>query len=74
MTNAIGGDLHGFVERDRPYFDDQTAPKSGWEALSRWGSRPAREFGRALHHTGAMVGGAFSVAFTRVANALRNDG
>ena len=33
----------GLVERDRPYFDDQPADRFGWEAGSRWGSRPVRD-------------------------------
>jgi len=63
MTNATGGEFRGFVERDRPFIDDQPARKYGWEALSRWGSRPFREFGRAFHG-----------AWKRVRNAVRNGG
>lgn len=72
MTGATGGGFRGFVERDRPFIDDQPDRKYGWEGRSRWGSRPVREFGRALDHTGAAVKGAFHVAWTRVTNALRN--
>lgn len=36
----------GVVLKDRPYIDDTPADRHGWEARSRWGSRPVREFGR----------------------------
>ena len=55
MTNATGGEFRGFVERDRPFIDDQPASKYGWEARSRWGSRPGREFGRACARGVARV-------------------
>jgi hypothetical protein len=36
----------GLIERDRPYLDDPPAHRPGEETRSRWGSRPAKEFGR----------------------------
>ena len=42
------GGAPGRILRDRPFIDDEPARKYGWEALSRWGSRPFREFGRSL--------------------------
>ena len=66
VTNVAGGDFRGFLERDRPFIDDEPARKHGWEAPSRWGSRPFREFGRAL--------GFFHWAWTRVKTAVRDHG
>ena len=42
------GGAPGPVLRDRPFIDDSPARKYGWEAFSRWGSRPFRKFGRLL--------------------------
>jgi hypothetical protein len=61
----MGGQFHGFVERDRPFIDDQPDPQHGWEAKSRWGSRPVREFGRAYARGVARVTSFFSGIMTR---------
>jgi hypothetical protein len=47
VTTAARGGFRGFVERDRPFIDDRPAAKFGWDAHSRWGSRPFRMFGGA---------------------------
>jgi len=65
-SSSKDGGTPGFVERDRPYIDDQPAHRHGWEARSRWGSQPVRPFDRDLERKGAAVKGLFHRAWTRV--------
>jgi hypothetical protein len=48
MTGMTGGGFPGSTLRDRPFIDDRPAHKYDWEATSRWGSRPFRQFGSAF--------------------------
>jgi hypothetical protein len=59
----------GFVERDRPYIDDQPAHRHGWEANSPWGSRPVREVDREFDR-GRTTGRFFNLNWTRMLKAL----
>jgi len=61
----------GLVERDRPYFDDQPADRHGWEAPSRWGSRPVRDSRNELGRGRATVTGFFKLAWARATSAVR---
>ena len=74
MTSGTMGGFRGFGERDRPFIDDQPDRHYGWESKSRWGSRPAREFGRAYAHGVARVTSYSSGAWTRVKTAFRDRG
>ena len=56
------GGAPGPVLRDRPFIDDSPARKYGWEAFSRWGSRPLREFGRLLARLRKRLGSKASAA------------
>ena len=60
----------GFVERDRPYLDDDPTLQRGGESRSRWGSRPVREFGRDFEPGGTLKS-IFRLAWRRVRRALR---
>lgn len=71
MTSGTVGGFRGFVERDRPFIDDQPDRNYGWESKSRWGSRPVREFGRAYARGAARATSYSSGAWTRVKTALR---
>jgi hypothetical protein len=51
------------------------APKGtswSWEATSRWGSRPVREFDKGIGHGWAMVKGFFRLVRTRARNTVRD--
>lgn len=60
------GGAPGPVLRDRPFIDDEPARKHGWEAFSRWGSRPFRKF------LGSLAGGVKRVA--SLGKRLRSKG
>ena len=72
MTSAARGGFRGFVERDRPFIDDQPDRKYGWEAPSRWGSLPGRAFGRACARGAARATSFSKSVWTGVRNAARN--
>ena len=57
--------------RDRPYIDDYLAHRAGWQAGSRWGSRPAREFGKDAERGWAVVKGRFALGWLRIRNTFR---
>ena len=68
------GDDYGpctLADRARPYIDDYPAHRSGWQAGSRWGSRPAREFGRDEDRGWAAVKGRFALGWLRIRNTFR---
>jgi hypothetical protein len=71
---ASGADPRNFRLRDRPFIDDQPERKYGWEAPSRWGSRPYREFGRVFARGVARLTSLSRRAWTRVGNAARGRG
>jgi hypothetical protein len=74
MTSVSGGDFRGFVERDRPFIDDQPDREYGWESRSRWGSRPIRQFGGAFARGTARVTSLSYRAWTWVRTVVRERG
>jgi hypothetical protein len=74
VTGIPGGQFRGFVERDRPFIDDQPDRKYGWEAHSRWGSRPVRQFGRVFARGAARVMSLSHRAWTRISARSKSSG
>jgi hypothetical protein len=62
------------AERDRPYIDDQPGGRHGWDAPSRWGSRPIREVDAGIARRGTAMNRLLHLAWTWFKNVVGDGG
>jgi hypothetical protein len=61
----------GFLERERPYFDEPPPHRPGWETDSRWGGRPVRERGSDAEPPRTTARRFLELGWVRIRNAVR---
>jgi LPXTG-motif cell wall-anchored protein len=63
----------GFLERERPYFDERPPHRPGWESGSRWGGRPVREKESNPERRQTTARRFIVSSWTRIRNAVRGN-